>query len=192
MYTFFDSVNLSCAKVLTYVGDNGITVGNRSHLKYSVKLIGGSKTGDEEKTVTIDDKLYGETSDGNDDILKKDWCTKSEKLSVKAGYCFKIFFRSMYNIDFANNHKTIQCGKSLSGNGCKRSSGNTPVKHGNKSKIQNNVDQSCNDHGNQRCAAVSESSQHRRKNVISRNYRNSAENNPQIDQRHSDDIIRCI
>mgnify|MGYP007009012906 FL=1 len=90
MYTFFDSVNLSCAKVLTYVGDNGITVGNRSHLKYSIKLIGGSKTGDEEKTVTIDDKLYGKTSDGNDDILKKDWCTKSEKLSVKAGYCFTL------------------------------------------------------------------------------------------------------
>ena len=84
----------------------------------------------------------------------------------------------MYNINFANNHKTIQCGKCLSGNGCQCSSGNTPVKSGDKNEIQYNIDQGSNDHGNQRCTAVSECTQHRSKNIISCNKRNTTENDP--------------
>ena len=98
----------------------------------------------------------------------------------------------MYNIDFFHHNETVQSRKSLSSNRSKSSTGYTPVKPGNKNKIQDHIDNRSNEHSDQRRSAVAKSTQHGGKNIIGGNDRNSAENDPEIDQRHPNNIIRCI
>ena len=58
MHTFFDTPDLTCTKILPNIGNHCISIGDRSHLQNTIKLIRCSKSGNKQKSISIDHKLY--------------------------------------------------------------------------------------------------------------------------------------
>ena len=57
LYTIFDSVKVSCAKILPHIGGNGIAVGQGGDFQQAVELVGGGIAGDEGHAEAVDDGL---------------------------------------------------------------------------------------------------------------------------------------
>ena len=65
MNSFFDPPDLTRTEILSNIGNYSISIGDRSHLQNPIKLIRCSKSGNKQKSISIDHKLYSKTANRN-------------------------------------------------------------------------------------------------------------------------------
>ena len=98
----------------------------------------------------------------------------------------------MQPFQLPDRSQTDQHGKALRYNCCKRRTCDSPVKYHDKQQIQRHIHDRRRDHGVQRRPAVSQSAQHRGKQVISQDHRDAGKRYPEIELRTPDNIRRRV
>ena len=68
------------AEVLPDIGCGGKPEGDRGKPKKAVKLVGGGKAGDKERTEAVDDRLDAQAAGGNHNVLQAERSAEAEQV----------------------------------------------------------------------------------------------------------------